>query len=164
MIEEQAQLVRIDKHQQQYAWVKTQRQSSCGSCEGKSACGTQVLSKFLGQRSNIVKVLNPSDAQEGDWVVIGIDEKALLSGSFYLYFLPLFVMIIFSLFATLLTHGLNLNSVLIDVSAIIFAIIGFVSGVWLSRRKLKTDLNTTHSQYQAIIIRVLNVKNIVTHF
>jgi len=164
MIEEQAQVVRLDEKQPQYAWVETQRQSSCGSCEGKSACGTQVLSKVLGQRSNIVKVLNSSDAKKGDMVTIGIDENALLSGSFYLYFLPLFVMIIFSLFASLLTQGLNLSATLIDVSSIIFAIVGFIIGAWFTRRKINRDQNTTHAQYQAKIIRILNVKNIVTHF
>ena len=162
MIEEQAQVVKVDEKNSQYAWVETQRQSSCGSCEAKSACGSQVLSKVLGQRSNTVRVFNPTHAKEGDWVVIGIDEKTLLSGSFYLYLLPLLFMIVFSLFATVLSDGLKLSMGLADVSAMIFAIFGFIIGAWFTRRKIKADLNTSQSQYQAKITKIININHIVT--
>jgi len=151
MIEEQAQVIRVEKNHPHYAWVKTQRQSSCGSCEGKSACGTQVLSKVLGQRSNTVKVSNHDQAKAGDWVVIGIDEKALLSGSFYLYFMPLFIMIVFSLIGTLLSRGFNFESAIVDFISIVYAVLGFLVGVWLTRKRI----NSGSMQYQAKIIRII---------
>jgi sigma-E factor negative regulatory protein RseC len=154
MIEEQALVVSVEKIYPHDAWVKTQRQSSCGSCEGKSACGTQVLSKVIGQRSNTVKVLNPTHAKAGDFVIIGIDEKALLSGSFYLYFLPLVGMIIFSLLGTVLSTALNLDNATIDFISIVYAVLGFLSGVWLTRKKI----TSRSKHFQATIVRILNPK------
>jgi sigma-E factor negative regulatory protein RseC len=159
MIEEHAQVIKLDNNPQ-FAWVETQRQSSCGNCEGKSSCGTQVLSKVLAQRSNHVKVLNSCHAKKGDWVTIGIDEQSLLSGSFYLYFVPLFTMIIFSLLATIFSHSLNLNSIMIDVNAIVFAVVGFIIGAWLTRKKITSGAK----QYQAEIINVLTSNNTIIDF
>ncbi|MFK5894173.1 MAG: SoxR reducing system RseC family protein [Pseudomonadota bacterium] len=160
MIEEQAQVISVDKNDSHFAWVETQRKSSCGNCEGKSSCGTQVLSKFLGQRANNVKVLNPNHAKKGDRVIIGIDEQSLLSGSFYLYFVPLFVMIVFSLLGTVLSRSLNLGYTLVDVGAISGAIVGFIIGGWLSRKKITSD----PKQYQAKIIKVLNSNSHIIDF
>ncbi len=162
MLEESAEIVRIDEFDCQFVWVETKRKSSCGSCEAKSACGTQVLSKVVGKRSNQVKILNTCDAKIGDFIMIGIDEKAILRGSFNLYFVPLISMIIFSLFATLLAHKVKLSSYLTDVSSIVFAILGFLIGTWITRKRIKADIdnNCSSSQmtYQAKMLRVLQPK------
>lgn len=91
MIEEQA--VVIDR-EGDYIWVHTNRQSTCGHCSVSKGCGTQMLSKVLGNKTAYVRCFNSKDARIGDRVVIGITESALLSGSFLVYFLPLLGMIL----------------------------------------------------------------------
>jgi len=95
MIEEQAIVTDCDKD---FVWVQTQRKSSCGQCSVKEGCGTQVLSKVFGNKSSHVRCLYPHNVSSqnikiGDRVIIGLEESALLSGSFLVYFLPLLMMI-----------------------------------------------------------------------
>ena len=87
MIKEKAYVVKLDNANLlstiAYAWIETQRKSSCTSCAGKSSCGTQVLSEILGKHNNQFKVLNGSNAKIGDLVLIAIDdnvEDSLLIG------------------------------------------------------------------------------------
>lgn len=89
MIEETAHVVDTEG---EYAWVETERRSSCGSCSAKG-CGTGALSKILGRRSQRLKVLNPVEAKPGDEVVLGIREQALLKGSVAVYIVPLLAML-----------------------------------------------------------------------
>ncbi len=73
-------------------WVETERQSSCGSCSAKG-CGTGALARVIGARSQRVKVANGLGAREGDTVVIGIPEDALVRGSLAVYIVPLLAML-----------------------------------------------------------------------
>ena len=100
MIEEQATVIKCEE---QYVWVQTHRQTSCGHCSVKNGCGTQVLSKVLGNKIAQVRCLNPEKSQPdnkslhltpGDRVVIGLKESALLSGSLIIYLLPLVAMLL----------------------------------------------------------------------
>lgn len=94
MIEERAVVIRCEG---KYVWVQTQRQSSCGHCSVKNTCGTQVLSKVLGNKVARVRCLNSQyniELISGDSVVIGLQESALLSGSLLIYLLPLIFMIV----------------------------------------------------------------------
>ncbi|MFK5985458.1 MAG: SoxR reducing system RseC family protein [Pseudomonadota bacterium] len=136
MIEEPAQVIEIDKDDHRYVWIEAKRQSSCGSCDAKSACGTQVLSKIIGKRSNRIRILNTCQAEAGDNIIIGIDEQSLLKGSIYLYLIPMVGMIVFSLLATILSNRLNLSSQLVDLNSFLFAALGFVAGGWYSRKKI----------------------------
>ena len=129
MIEEQATVVDCEGD---YVWVQTQRQSSCGQCSAKGGCGTQVLAKFLGNKAAYVRCLNSHDVKIGDRVIIGIEESALLSGSFLMYLLPLVIMIFFAglsvFFARLWWPGWT------DLLAVMAAISGLILGLSIAQR------------------------------
>ncbi len=94
MIKENALIVETEN---EFAWVETQRQSTCGSCSVNKGCGTAVLQKVLGQKRTRLKVLNPRQYEAGDEVVLGLRENALLKGSFLMYGLPLVFMFGFAM-------------------------------------------------------------------
>jgi len=86
MIEETVQILDV---QGAYAWVESERVSTCGSCAVRQGCGTGALASVLGQRRVRMRVLNRIDARVGDHVVVGISESWLLRGSLAMYAVPL---------------------------------------------------------------------------
>lgn len=125
MIEEQA--IVIDR-EGDYVWVQTNRQSSCGHCSVKKGCGTQVLSKVLGNKTAHIRCLNSKDVKIGDRVMIGIEESALLSGSFLVYLLPLLSMIIFGALSVFLSkvwwpEGIDLLAIIASISGLILGLV-----------------------------------------
>ena len=55
MIEEQGQIVDV---QGEFAWIESERTSTCGSCAVRKGCGTSAIAKVLGQRRVRLRVLN----------------------------------------------------------------------------------------------------------
>ncbi|MCK5648639.1 MAG: SoxR reducing system RseC family protein [Gammaproteobacteria bacterium] len=158
MIEEQATVIECEG---KYVWVETQRQSSCGHCSVKNGCGTQVLSKVLGNKVARVRCLNVQEKKtgqsfcqlkSGDRVVIGLQESALLSGSLLIYFLPLMAMI--------LCGGLAVFAAGIwwpegtDLLSAIASFTGLFLGLYLARNYSQ---NKYSPQYEPVIIKKLPV-------
>jgi len=158
MIEENALVVKTSTEDKQYAWVQTQRKSACGTCSAKSACGTQILSRIFGQKLSRIKVINSCNAKPGDYVVIGLEDQALLKGSFLLYFVPLIFLIIFSLIGTLIAKSMSLPTGYIDLSSIVSATLGMLFGILAVR--VYSVLGTKGTPYEAKIIRILPNFNI----
>ncbi|MBC8519994.1 MAG: SoxR reducing system RseC family protein [Gammaproteobacteria bacterium] len=94
MVKEMATVVAVDGDK---AWVETTRQSSCGSCESSSGCGTATFSKVLGNRPFRVQVENPLHAKIGEQVIIAISENSLMKGAVLLYMIPLLALFLFAL-------------------------------------------------------------------
>lgn len=99
MIEENGQVVASDGD---FIWVQTQPRSTCGHCHVGSDCGTSVVAKMFGQRSNRIRVHNALGLQVGEGAVVGIHESALLKASLLAYLLPLFAMVAAAVFAATL--------------------------------------------------------------
>ncbi len=91
MIEESAVVVRIDG---QYAWVATERRSTCGQCAVQKGCGTSTMARWFERKMQDMRVLNQIDAHVGDQVVVGLKEDALVKSSLMMYILPLVSMIV----------------------------------------------------------------------
>ena len=91
MIEEKAIIVAVDND---FAWVETQRRSTCSACQVNKGCGTSLLSNVLGQKRTRLRLKNPDGYQAGDQVVLGLEEGALVKGSLLLYALPLVFMFV----------------------------------------------------------------------
>ncbi len=143
MIEEHGFVVSLEG---EIAWVETQRKSACQSCALKKGCGTGVISEVLGKRRNRIKALNALAVQVGDQVVLGIQDKALIKGSFALYGVPLVSLLGFAFFGEWVA-GAN------ELFTMLFAGIGLVFGGWWLRwfsQRIARD-----SDYQPIILRVL---------
>lgn len=150
MIEETAHVVQTEG---EYAWVETQRRSSCGSCAAKS-CGTGALSKILGRRTQRLKVHNPVEAKTGQEVVLGIHEQDLLKGSLAVYILPLLTMLAGALLGEGLAPQWGSDS---ETLSLLFGLVGLVAGfVWLHRynRGLSAE-----GRYMAVILRVRGIES-----
>lgn len=161
MIEEQATVV---NNEGKYVWVNTQRQSSCGHCSVKNGCGTQVLSKVLGNKIAYVRCLNTTDKRSsdkyndlktGDRVVIGLEESALLGGSFLMYFLPLITMIVVGGIAVYAAKLWWPEST--DLFAIIASFSGLLLGLRFSHQLAQT--NSIKNQFEPKIIKKLPEKD-----
>jgi len=156
MVEEQAIVVKCEN---KHVWVQTQRQSSCGHCSVKNTCGTQVLSKVLGNKTAHVRCLNTLESKSadnsshltpGDRVIIGLEESTLLTGSLLIYFLPLVTMILLgglSVFAAKIwwPEGIDLASVIASIS-------GLLIGLQLAQKFSK---NQGKQRYEPVIIKKL---------
>jgi sigma-E factor negative regulatory protein RseC len=146
VIEETAHVIQSEG---EYAWVETERRSSCGSCSANKGCGTGALSKILGRRTQRLKVLNPVGAKPGDEVILGIREQALLLGSFAVYIVPLLAMLAGGLLGELLAPQWGVAS---EGPSLLLGLLGLVAGfLWLKRynRRLARD-----QRFMASILRV----------
>jgi sigma-E factor negative regulatory protein RseC len=147
VIEETGRIVDV---QGTFAWVESERSSSCGSCAVKQGCGTGAIAKVLGQRRVRLRVLNRIGARVGDQVVIGISESGLLRGSLAVYAAPLA-----GLFAGTLAGYVLVSRFFpewsADPAAIAGALAGFVAGfAWLRGFSRRTAMNPA---YQPVVLR-----------
>jgi len=146
MIEESAKIVGVIED---FAWVETQRKSTCGSCQVNKGCGTSLLSNVLGQKRTRLKVRNPEGYQAGDQVVLGLEEGALVKGSLLLYSLPLLFMFVSAILGYSLFFLYELTYS--EGYKILFSFAGLIFGFWFVAKrssKLSSD-----SRYQASILR-----------
>lgn len=148
MIEETARVVQC---QDSFAWVETSRKSACDSCSMNKGCGTGAISKIFGEKRSRLKVINGVNADVGDNVLIGINESALLSGSFLVYLVPIIFLLCFALLGEFMAEQLLVQNS--DLLAILFGAFGLGLSMWWVRRKT-TSLEHTN-RYQAVIIRRL---------
>jgi sigma-E factor negative regulatory protein RseC len=154
MITETAIVVSIENNQ---TWVETQRKSACGQCSASKGCGTSVLSKVIGNKLSKIKAINNIDAEVGDEVVIGLNEKSLLKGAFMTYMLPLLFMFIFSLVGQVVSTNLQLQNN--EWFVIFFAIAGLLLG--LRQVKIFSSAIAQNENYQPVILKKSNSSVIV---
>lgn len=146
MIEETGEVVEIEGD---FAWIESERSTTCGGCAARKGCGTSVIAKVLGSRRVRLRVLNRINASVGDPVVIGIPESGLLRGSLAVYAVPLLALFGGALAGNAL-GGLLFSSVS-ELAAIAGGIAGFGAGLaWLKRfsRRTRTD-----ELYQPVVLR-----------
>lgn len=146
MITENAIVVAIDNNE---TWIETQRKSACGQCSANKGCGTSVLSKVIGNKLSKMKAINKIDAQVGDEVIVGLNEKNLLKGAFMMYMLPLLFLFLFSFVGQLIAESFHFNNS--ELLVIIFAVMGF----YLGMRRVKSFSASVNKDenYQPVILR-----------
>lgn len=149
MIEEQA--IVVDR-EGDYVWVQTNRQSSCGQCSVNKGCGTQVLAKVLGNKTAHIRCRNSKGVKIGDRVLIGIEESALLSGSFLVYFLPLFSMIAFAALSVFVSKTWWPQG--IDLLAVIAATSGLFLGLVFS--KYHTQKVSQRQRFEPVLLKKIS--------
>ena len=146
MIEEQGQVVDV---QGEFAWIESERTTTCGSCAVRKGCGTSAIAKVLGQRRVRLRVLNRINARVGDRVVVGIAESGLLRGSLAVYAAPLLGLFAGALAGQLL--GSAMFALPPDWLAIAGAISGFVAALaWLKRFSRNKEKDAA---YQPVTLR-----------
>ena len=156
MITENAIIVSIDNGQ---TWIETQRKSVCGQCSASKGCGTSVLSKVIGNKLSKMKAINKINAQVGDEVVVGLNEKSLLKGAFMIYMLPLLFLFLFSFFGQLISQNLQIQNS--ELLIIIFAVFGFYLG--MRKVKLFSTSISKKENYQPVILKVSNHSSLIVN-
>lgn len=154
MITENAIVVSIDDNQ---TWIETQRKSVCGQCSASKGCGTSVLSKVIGNKLSKMKAINKINAQVGDEVVVGLNEKSLLKGAFMTYLLPLLYLFLFSFIGQIVSQKIQFHNS--EWITIIFAVFGF----YLGMRQLKhfSTSIAKNENYQPVILKKSNSSSFV---
>lgn len=89
-------------YQEGIAKVQCQAKSNCGSCVAQNHCGSKALSALAGEKfAPQFELVVDIPLQVGDQIKIGLTEKSLLIGVFWLYTVPLFVIILSTLVLSL---------------------------------------------------------------
>ena len=130
-----------------FAWVESERTSTCQSCSAKKGCGTSLLDNVFGQKRLAIKTLNSRHSRVGDHVVIGIHESTLIKSSLLMYLMPLLMMFVFALFAEYVFNASELLTALSGLS-------GLIAGFYWVRsysEKVRYD-----EKYQPVILKVIN--------
>lgn len=146
MIEE---IVTVIANEGKLAVVEAQRQSTCGSCDAKSSCGTSVLAKAFGSKTSRIRVNNPIGAAPGERVVIGVEDDALPKASFLFYIVPLMTLFLGSLLGEQVALQFSLIST--EPAAIFSGLLGLLVGLISVRRFAARSSNK--NQYEAVILR-----------
>ena len=149
MIEETAVVVKCEG---EFAWVEAQRKSACGQCGVNKACGTGTIAKIWSQKTSQMKAINKAQAHEGETVLIGLQESALVQGSLIIYLLPIVSLVLFAIFGEQMAEQWQLAST--EITSIVFAVIGFaLAGVFVKifSRRVQSDI-----RYQPIILKRLS--------
>lgn len=145
MIEEDAFVVYVEAGG--YAWIETQDRVNCQGCTRDKKCGTATLARWMRPRMPRIRVLDPINTRVGERVVVGIDEQALLKGSFAVYMVPLICMIGVSMLGGHFAAG-STNE---EVISLLCGLFGLGIGLtWLFRHGRKTSMD---SRCQPIVLR-----------
>lgn len=121
MMIEQATVI---SYQNGIAKVQCQAKLGCGSCLSQSSCGTKSLSALAGEKTAPQFAISvPQVLAEGDRIEIGIAEQRLLTSVFWLYGIPLFVLIV----STLLFSQWFENEIFVVMAMLFSTAIAFIS-------------------------------------
>ncbi|HEY9210284.1 MAG TPA: SoxR reducing system RseC family protein [Methylotenera sp.] len=119
MIEEFAVVTkRFDDH----VMLEIERRTACGLCGQKRGCGNATWGKLLRHDSHEFPADNAINANVGDSVVVGIDERIVLSSAFYLYVVPLFTLLVGAVLADTFFN----NEFYVILAAAFGLLLGFV--------------------------------------
>lgn len=131
-----------------YATLEIERRVACGLCGQKRGCGNATWGKLLGHSQHAFRAKNQIDASTGDSVVVGVDERAMLSSVFYLYIVPLLTMFA----AAILADTFLSNEFYVVLAAMLGLLLGFI---WV-KGHLTGYGNATAPRsirYEAVILR-----------
>lgn len=114
----------------EWAVVEPASSGGCSSCSASGGCGTASLARFFGQRKQQHYAHNPINAKPGDQVVMGLEEKALLTSSLMMYLVPLLAMIMGAIFfSQWFAESLQGQ----DAAALVGSVVGLTSGLGLAK-------------------------------
>lgn len=89
---------RVDE--QNFAYIRTQRETGCGGCGASETCGTSVLARLFSNRSqDLMKIPNELATRPGDQVELKLQGSDLLRQAFMVYGLPLLGLFVGALLA-----------------------------------------------------------------
>lgn len=156
MLKETGTVIAIDRDG---LWVETLKQSTCAKCAAKSGCGQQLMSKLAPSHNmTFIKALyGPSVRdeiwREGDKVVLGVNENALVYAALLAYGLPIGFMLLGAFLGERFSF-LQSN----DVSSLVGALVGLLcGGIFV---KFHSRFARDKSVFQAYVLgRVISVSH-----
>jgi sigma-E factor negative regulatory protein RseC len=154
MIEETAYVVSVEPGKG-CAWVEPQRKSSCDTCTSNKGCGSASLVKLFSGNSMRVKAIDTIGSQVGEWVIVGIDERALVKGSFAVYAIPVLAMILMATFANTIFSDTAFR----EICSIIYGLAGLGAGIAWSGHFAHKVADDNH--YQPVILRRVPPENVI---
>lgn len=125
MLSETGQVIRFDGDA---VWVRTIRQTVCGSCQARMGCGQNLLNQLVGVSADIKVRLTPEaspELKEGDVIEIGIEEGAVVAASMLAYGAPLLSLIL----AVALADKIGTSG----FALLFLCVLGLVAGILLAR-------------------------------
>ena len=145
MIEEYAV---ITERTENLTTLEIERRTACSLCGQKRGCGNATWGKLLGHKSHAFNAENPINANVGDSVVVGIEERAILSSVFFLYVVPLLGMLAGAVLADTFLN----NEFYVVLGAASGLVLGFL---WVKGHLAGRDCTdkTCSAKYQAVILR-----------
>ena len=113
MIEQHAIILAVEpqKGNQSLATIEVVRKSACGICGKTRGCGNAIWGKIFAHKMTSFKAKNSINAQIGQSVIVGIDERAVMKSALLLYLVPLVTMLIGSILVSQLNAS-NLAAML----------------------------------------------------
>jgi sigma-E factor negative regulatory protein RseC len=122
MFEQRAKVLKIEGNN---IWVDTSPQAACSACNQRKQCSANTFENaFISQRKPL-QLPNSIAAHTGDWIILGIQESALLQSIALLYLLPVVCMVI----SAVIGHWLEFK----DLGVILSALLGLGVGGLISR-------------------------------
>jgi len=146
MIEQQGRVIRLNGN---LAEIRIGMSSGCSVCDQGKGCGAGIFARLLRRDAEHVMVRNVIDAQPGQYVTLGISERAYLNMLFRLYLLPLISALAGAAIGHHLAVGWQLTSVMTDVTVLLSAAAFFAFALVLCRlneRELPSHLNIVMSR------------------
>lgn len=139
MIEESAQVTRADASG---VWIEVNRRSACATCSSQAGCGQKKLVDWLPSKRVEIRIDNPSNLVlcEGQTVVVGLEEGALLRAALLIYLGPLTGLIL----TTLFLNFLGFSETFQIIGAILGLMFGFIATRIVSVRRLALGDFTPH--------------------
>ncbi|WGE32646.1 SoxR reducing system RseC family protein [Actinobacillus genomosp. 2] len=98
----------VIRYQDGIATVQCSAKSACGSCAARNSCGTKSLSALTGEKFvSLLELPVNEPLKVGDQIQIGLSEQTLLFSVFWIYCVPLFVLVISAIgFSQLISNEL----------------------------------------------------------
>ncbi len=151
MIEQYARVREVEGN---FAWVEVMRQSACSGCSANKGCGTASIDRLFGhKRARLKAMLVELEVEPGDLVIIGIPESSMLRIATLVYLLPL-VGLIFGALAGGKLEFFGQSAQFSDLSALLFALVGFATACIVSYFFLRRVRFDPH--YQPQLVRYLD--------
>jgi len=135
-------------------WVETRQTSACNACSARAGCGQGFLNSVFSGKRHHVKVA--ADSFKGqlavnDQVEIAIPEHVMLQGSFWVYLLPLLMMIVGAVVAQQWSQETN------DLYSMTGAGLGFILAAMMLR--WHSARHQANPKYQPVLHRILQSAN-----
>lgn len=111
--------------------IESERKTSCSACSMNKGCGSGILANYFDRKSGkvVLRIENTINAKPGDNIVVGIDESAMVKGSFIVYIIPLIFLFVFTIAGALVAKNVESSS---DIIQIAFGCSGLTFGmIWL---------------------------------